>query len=146
MATGSPVAIRPATRSYIHVGHQEVAWHYGVFDCTRGNPRVCVTSFCCPCVQHGRNVSHVEQDPRHSVLACTLWVLCFACPCVYAGPVRHRMRARYALANSEGDTWTACCCPCCSVAQVAHELAVRGEPLCPRVFIVHGAPAGVVME
>lgn len=132
----SPTSLRPATRSYVHVGQPLAAWHYGVFDCTRGNPRTCVMSFCCPCVQHGRNVAQVEQDPLRSTPACLLWMAC--CACVYSGPVRHRMRVRYGLVEAEGDTWTACCCPCCSVAQVAHELAVRGEPLAPRVHIVLG--------
>lgn len=132
--------IRPATRSYVHVGQPLAAWHYGVFDCTRGNPQTCVMSFCCPCVQHGRNVAHVEQDPRQTVAAATLWVACCACPCIYAGPVRHRMRARYGLERAEGDAWTVCCCPCCSVAQIAHELAVRGEPLAPRVILMLPPP------
>jgi len=91
-------------------------WSYGTFGCL-GDCRICIFSFCLPCVQVGRNAEYFGED--------CLTAACMNLCCMFPYEIISRNRLRH-LRNIKGsmtmDIMCLMCCPWCSLAQDAREI------------------------
>ena len=100
-------------------------WRTGLFDifAQPGGPRICATTWFCPCVVYGKNVARMGPSETacggNAIGGCLL----FACvPAAIVGSMnRAAIRQKYAIPGSITDDcllWQ--CCPLCALIQVEY--------------------------
>jgi len=102
----------------------------GLFDCL-SDPETCVCSFCCPCIQIGRNMEAIGDGD------CLTWgALWFVVElftkggCVIHFLERHRTRERLRMRPDPlTDLFIVGCCAGCALSQEAREIKARRERL-----------------
>jgi len=91
-------------------------WSYGLLGCF-GDCRLCLVSFCVPCVQVGRNADYFGES------CCRAGCLCFLCGCPYEFLVRNRLRHLRGIKGSmTSDLCYSTLCFPCALTQDAREI------------------------
>jgi len=91
------------------------SWRYPICDCF-SDPRLCILSFLCPCVQLGRNATYFGEP-------CFVVASCFCLP--YGPIIRHKLRSlRDIRGTMSTDILSYMFLPCCAVLQEAREISI----------------------
>eukprot|EP00918_Siedleckia_nematoides_P049902 GHVU01109275.1.p1 GENE.GHVU01109275.1~~GHVU01109275.1.p1 ORF type:complete len:113 (+),score=10.37 GHVU01109275.1:146-484(+) len=105
-------------------------WHFGLLGCF-GNIGICIQSFFCPCILHGKNAEAAIDA------SCCIQTCCFFIPVCNCCQL---MKVREAVRETQGidggccmDAFYSILCLPCSLAQEAQELeliaATRGQSM-----------------
>ncbi len=103
-------------------GPQE--WNNSLCGCFSDMSSCCMT-WCCPCVQYGKNYEKVHRDGccSQGFLYCVLAPFGLSC-CIHSG-LRSDIRQRYNIIEGCSDCCVTCFCAGCAIAQEARELKDR---------------------
>eukprot|EP01090_Pellita_catalonica_P003984 TRINITY_DN1372_c0_g1_i1.p1 TRINITY_DN1372_c0_g1~~TRINITY_DN1372_c0_g1_i1.p1 ORF type:complete len:121 (-),score=4.00 TRINITY_DN1372_c0_g1_i1:70-432(-) len=102
-------------------------WNEGLCGCF-SDLESCFCSWCCPCVQIGRNYEAIGEG---ECLTCAIIFVAIECftglACLHHMVERGKVRDKYGIEGSPVmDLLCAWCCSCCSLAQEAREIKSRG--------------------